>query len=126
MWEDRSFQEKNVKIFLIYFRNNKALLDLPMKRAMLILRKIIKGLSNKQFSKLQRDRQNVQEVCGAADDAWFWCQTQLRVFQAHCDSLCIFYYKNHFFLPLKNFNILKLARVLQLMYIFIAQCFISF
>lgn len=52
--KNRTFQEKNVNLFLIYFRNNQDLLGLTMKRAVLMLREIVKGLSSHQLIKLQR------------------------------------------------------------------------
>jgi hypothetical protein len=38
MWEDRCFEEKNIKTFLIHFINKQDLLDLTMKREVLFLR----------------------------------------------------------------------------------------
>lgn len=43
---------KIVDTFLIHLRNNQALLELTMKRVVLILSEVIKGLSSHQFARL--------------------------------------------------------------------------
>lgn len=49
---------KIVNTFLIHLRNNQALLELTMKRVVLILSEVIKGLSSHQFARLQQQVQD--------------------------------------------------------------------
>lgn len=115
-------------MFLIHFRNIPDPLRLNMKREGLILRKQTKGLSNHQFTKLQKvqaSRCSTRRWVELWVMHYFGVKPTGRLFKPILSLPGFPAWRHSLFVPHTNFNALKLACVLQLMYIFIVWCSLS-